>query len=462
MITATIINSVLGIGIGVLSCTSFFLLMRSGKKTIRTKEVEKKPIEDLVEIWTKKIAKGGAVHIAELTPLWKNVEADQEQKIPAVEFTSDRIQAFYEKHIHPLKNSELQQVVCQKLLVLLDKEGDCPSVVNARDDFESSLNSNVFTLLGKTNLLNHTLNVAEQIIQMLDGTDDKHMTADALIAAIVHDLGKFPSSKGHLYSMGEHPLVAGNILAEISEFEQLNRKDEIYKAVMLHHKKPEDFLGKLLKRADQIARQQEYDKALRELPPASQADINQVESAGITQKSDRTKKGIEIFYEEEVDQIEKSDTPEIIDISKWFDLQVFLNDMKPYINKLEGGRKFSAFSMPNGYVYFQPKILEEIARKQAEAAGVLDMVIMDDEETRRNILLSIAHQLRKAEVFAADILTKDFFGAFFNITKTGKSLQGYYTPCHAEAFGSIAEMEAMKNGLLKGFKSVEPYCEEKT
>ena len=153
---------------------------------------------------------------------------------------------------------------------------------------------------------------------------------------------------------------------------------------------------------------------------------------------------------------------EIIDISKWFDLQVFLNDMKPYINKLEGGRRFSAFSMPNGYVYFQPKILEEIARKQAEAAGVLDMVIMDDEETRRNILLSIAHQLRKAEVFAADILTKDFFGAFFNITKTGKSLQGYYTPCHAEAFGSIAEIEAMKTGLLKGFKSVEPYCEEKT
>jgi hypothetical protein len=454
MITATIFNLLLGAGIFFVTYSGCFLLLRSGKQN-QTREIQKKPIEELTEIWMKKKVECGQVHIAELTPLWKAEENDQQQAIPQCEFTNERIQAFYKTHIESMRNAELQKAVCRNLLVLLDKEGGCPSVVNVKGDFESSLNSNVFSLLGKTNLLDHTLNVADQIIEMLDGTDNKHMTPDALVTAIAHDLGKFPSRKGHLYSMGEHPLAAGNILVEIAEFERLARKDEIYQAVMLHHKKPDSFLGRLLKRADQIARQQEYDKQLRELPPATQAEIEAIMQS---QKTEKGKKGIEIFNEED-EPDENTEVPQIIDISRWFKLQAFLNDMKPYINKLEDGRRFLAFSMPNGYVYFMPKVLEEIARKQTNAAGVLDMAFGDDDETRRNILLSIAGQLRKAEVFAADLLGKDYFGASFNITRigTGKSLQGYYMPCHAEAFGSIAEMEALKTGILTGFKSVEQY-----
>lgn len=454
MITSVTFNLLVGAGIFLLSCMACFLLMMSGKQN-KTRQIEKKPIEELTELWMKKIAGSGQVHIAELAPLWKTEGNDPQQSIPSYEFTNERIQAFFKTHIESMKNAGLQQAVCQKLLILLDQEGGCPSVVNVKGDFESSLNSNVFTLLGKINLTDHTLNVAEQIIDMLDGTDNKHMTPDALVTAISHDLGKFPSRKGHLYSMGEHPLAAGNILVEIAEFEQLTRKDEIYQAVMLHHKKPDSFLGRLLKRADQIARQQEYDTQLRELPPATQAEIEAIMQ---TQKTEKGKKGIEIFNEED-EQDEKTEVPEIIDISRWFKLQAFLNDMKPYINRLEDGRRFLAFSMPNGYVYFMPKILEIIARKQTEAAGVLDMALMDDDETRRNILLSIADQLRKAEVFAADLLKKDYFGAYFNITKTGGKpfLQGYYMPCHAEAFGSIAEMEALKTGILTGFISVEQH-----
>lgn len=39
---------------------------------------------------------------------------------------------------------------------------------------------------------------------------------------------------------------------------------------------------------------------------------------------------------------------------------------------------------------------------------------------------------------------------------SGKVLKGFYTPFHAEAFGSIAEMENAKTGLLKNIISVEP------
>jgi hypothetical protein len=36
-------------------------------------------------------------------------------------------------------------------------------------------------------------------------------------------------------------------------------------------------------------------------------------------------------------------------------------------------------------------------------------------------------------------------------------MRGYYTPFHAEAFGSIAEMEQAKPDLLRDILSVSPY-----
>jgi hypothetical protein len=40
--------------------------------------------------------------------------------------------------------------------------------------------------------------------------------------------------------------------------------------------------------------------------------------------------------------------------------------------------------------------------------------------------------------------------------KSGLTMNGYYTPCHAEAFGSIAVMEDAKSGILLDLVSVEP------
>jgi hypothetical protein len=38
-------------------------------------------------------------------------------------------------------------------------------------------------------------------------------------------------------------------------------------------------------------------------------------------------------------------------------------------------------------------------------------------------------------------------------------MRGFYTPFHAEAFGSIAEMEQTKPKLLKDIIKVSPYAE---
>ena len=43
--------------------------------------------------------------------------------------------------------------------------------------------------------------------------------------------------------------------------------------------------------------------------------------------------------------------------------------------------------------------------------------------------------------------------------KIGKSMKGYYTPFHAEAFGSIAEMEQAKPTLLRDIQNVSPFLD---
>ena len=135
----------------------------------------------------------------------------------------------------------------------------CPSVVDIRGDVESGWDENTYQILAQTGLLDHSLNVAEEVVQQLSENKAWHVIPDTMIAALAHDLGKLESMRGYLYSLGEHPLAAGRPLGRISEFENLPKKDEILQAIKLHHKMPRGLLGKTLKKADQKARQKELD-----------------------------------------------------------------------------------------------------------------------------------------------------------------------------------------------------------
>jgi hypothetical protein len=82
----------------------------------------------------------------------------------------------------------------------------------------------------------------------------------------------------------------------------------------------------------------------------------------------------------------------------------------------------------------------------------------------QEILFTLVHCLRvEHNVIARGLIKEQYFGGYFTIImKSGKLLEGYYTPFHAEAFGSIAEMESGKSGLLKNFKSVESHMNKTT
>ena len=438
-------------------------------------------LEELSKISTR-ARETGEIRIDDLAPIWREQNDAGSQEEKTYRFRNKKVADFFREHIEqaPWFGRAFQQKeVCYRILSLLETEGGCPSVVNAADDVEASWDSTTYDLLGKTTLLDHSLNVALEVIGILRKDDAQHVIPDTLVAALGHDLGKLPSIKSHLYSLGEHPLAAGRVLAGIPSYNHLARKDEISKAIKLHHKQPQGLLGQTLKKADQQARQKELERAVASLEienPAHQENVVEKNPktvqpgpvapplAASTKKSSSSKGShaawraqADIYGEDEPPK-KKTQPPQRIDISAWFDATGFIEALKPYINRVTG-RRFMAFSMPGGYVFFQAKVLEEVARKQAKQAGAMDIATMaTDDPTMRRVLFTVVDLLRQEHgVIARELVKDQYFGGYFTITTGGRPLKGFYTPFHAEPFGSIAEMESRKTGILKNFRSIKPF-----
>lgn len=444
-------------------------LFRSNK-SLKISVPEKVTLRKLSRGWIK----GGAetIHISELVHLWRD-DQRVDQAAGTLVLTNPRAVTFL-KQIREWSffiKFPQQQVVCSHIVQLLDREGGCPSVVNVQGDAEAAWDENTYRILAQTTLLDHSLNVAEQVVQLLSEDQAWHVIPDTMVAALGHDLGKLSSARGSLYSLGEHPLAAGKPLVTIPGFKELFRKEEILRAIKLHHKMPEGLLGKTLKKADQLARQKELeehcpvaDRLQQTLSENQSLSPEQAHGPAIaTPVKISWQAQVDIFDEKAVPERKQQDTarPQLIDISRWFDAAGFLEGLKPYINRMFG-RRFMAFSMADGLVYFQVKVLEEVARKQAEQAGCMEIAtIGQDDLAMRQVLFTIVHHLRQEQDVVARGLIKDtYFGGYFLVTKKfGKDMRGYYTPFHAEIFGSIAEMEQAKPEMLRDIVKVSPYLD---
>jgi hypothetical protein len=348
---------------------------------------------------------------------------------------------------------------------MLEEEDPCPSVVNPSNDVEASWDTNTYSMLGKTTLLDHSLHVAEHTVALLIDAKADHVIPDVMLAALGHDIGKLPSNRTHLYSLGEHPLAAGRVLADIKLFGNLSRKEEISKAIKHHHMKTEGLIGKTLKKADQKARQMELEDAVSQQKQQADSSEEVIEKQAILPAAENNlarQADADIYGgDKKVGSKNKTSSGAInqINISSWFDPDEFLDEVKPYINRLEG-RRFMAFSMPGGYVYFQPKVIEEVTRKLAEKEGAMDIATMaDKDKSMQKVLFSVVEQFRSGhDLIARDLINDQYFGGYFTIKmQSGKTMKGYFTPFKAEAFGSIAELENSKKGILKNFVSVDVY-----
>jgi len=478
------------LGSGLLLLTIFLISIATAVLAFGKRKgppvVRQITLRDLSVLWTKKGTGTKTIHISELSSLWRDEKLIAELGLRLPELKNQRAAAFMEKYVRQgswFQKAPLQRAVCGQILQILDQDGHCPSVVSMNGDVEGNWDENTYQILARTTLLDHSLNVAEQVVRLLGESESWHVIPDTMIAALGHDLGKLQSLRGHLYSTGEHPLAAGLPLNRLGGFKDLPRKDEILRAIKLHHKKADGLLGKTLKKADQLARQKELEKVSAlvavpeakmdnaEEPTAHNGEANQEKAAPEPARQDTTQKAAAAWQaqadiygdsEEEANANDAADVPELMDISAWFDAEQFLEELKPFINKMFG-RRFLAFSMPDGHVYFQTKVLEEVARKQAERAGCMEITTMAQKDpTMRQVLLTIVQQLRgENDIVARGLIKDNFFGGYFMVTKKiGKSMKGYYTPFHAEAFGSISEMENGKSETLRNIQKVSPFLGE--
>lgn len=469
------------------------ILFGGGRKKVEriSDELQEIPLGDIAkELWLRG-QETGEINLKDLAPLWRKSMLTEAERSDYM-FKTQEVEEFFVHMIDQpwFDQAEAHKEVCYQILRMLEEEGDCPSVVNPSNDVEASWDTNTFSMLGRTTLLNHTLHVAKHTVDLMMEAESHHVIPDAMIAALAHDIGKLPSNRTHLYSLGEHPLAAGRILSKIKPFKGINRKADITKAIKEHHMKASSLVGKTLKKADQKARQQELEEAV-DLEPVTVINAlgreqQTTTSVGSTTSNQSTcsndnvtsspapsipplssggsgsarQAEADIYGDEKEEGAKKSDRPKTINITTWFDPQLFLTELKPYINQIKG-RKFKAFSMPNGIVYFQIKVIEDVIRQQAKRANAMDIATMGQrDKTMQTVIFSVVDQFRQHNVIATDMIKDQYFGGYFTINLRGgeSTMKGYYTPFKAEAFGSIGELEKMKKkGLIMNFSSVDAF-----
>lgn len=190
-------------------------------------------------------------------------------------FSSTEYTEFYLNKLLPIFNqiSEEDKVnfeILLEIMKLLDEKGNCPSVVSdvEGNNFRSEkiAGKTSFDILKQVNLRKHTLNVAEEALKIVKEKYSQITPAviKELIIAFAHDLGKLPDFRPKDYSMTAHPVVSAKKLEEYLGKATFSEKTKqmLIEAVEDHHKQPRNDYGKLLKQADQKAREKEKREIL--------------------------------------------------------------------------------------------------------------------------------------------------------------------------------------------------------
>lgn len=347
------------------------------------------------------------------------------------------IDPFFKQYIEPymqvLQHNGYYESVLG-VLSCLDKYGDCSSVVRDGSESAYSRSENLYSLLGKISLLEHSLNAASEIISIVDngsfGRDSDMRRGMLLIASLGHDLGKIPElSKKADYVTGDHPIISQAELGHIMP-DFVPERQKILDAVRNHHLKSKEFLTVMVKKADQQARAKEA-KAL--LPPVeNKAKSHTTVPVNISNRGSVNDK-----------------IPTETDLS-WMDVNILKERIEEKINVLHEN-KFSAFSMRDGLVYVMPELISSIVYNLAETENHLDVMI----EPKRNIEHTVRVMLRK---YIPPDIGPSYNGRRYSLKNNNKTLlQGFYMPIKAEAFNvPISEMEKRKTGRLKKITRVDP------
>ena len=379
-----------------------------------------------------------------------------------VSWRHPRIQKFYQKFVIPCEkilsvSGYLSPV--NSLLSLLDTHGDCPSVIQREQDHEYQAVANVYDLLAKVSLLDHSLNVAEQMISSVARAktrDPEMLMGKILVTALGHDIGKIPGlMDGQPACKGDHPYISYLVLKNMILTDVSPQHEEILTAVKSHHFQVQEGFTHELRKTDQAAREMEAEMLSMKGEPGS-------ELMRIIQEQRISESGKSVPTEHPK---AKGKIPDLVDLS-WLDLDEFFRRIEPEINRVEAGAYFRAFSMNNGLVYLMLSLVSEIVIHLAKQTNHLEILVdADSKEKKRSIEYTIKTMLAEKGLIPS-FIGKGFSGARFALIDADgrKKKVGIYMPVSVRAFSkSLHELENKKNNLsvIKEIVEVRPLVGQK-
>jgi len=490
-------------GIFLFLVILFLIRLIRGKKILPEPVPVKPPLKEksiqlgnLSQVWTGE-ERERVIRLADLSKHWRIPpavkEGEPERERPG--FSHAEIDRFYRTWVEGKPNMTDNVLLCvEELLKLLDREGDCPSVVNLNsNEVESKLETDVYVVLASLPLYRHSLNVAEELASRCG---QKLLAPMAVITGLAHDLGKLPSHQEIFYKTGDHPFIAPIILESIASFMKLNYCQDVMEAIRQHHRpQPETDLGKRLKNADQVCRNHEIAFLLEQQKTGGHADkatVDQASGAATPEPVSNPGEHVDEAVpapepppspEKMRNRVEERKTvearvtvfggypdqdPDLFGITagkegkientlvpiEWFDPASMLVYLKQFINRMKGGRFFT-FSMPDGIVYIQVAYFWQVAKRLSRNHPTL-LAADADIQARRDIMFSMVERLKEKKAIATDLLGPGFFMAVFVINPGSEApREENLIPFRAEAFGEpVSILEARKVHRLKEIRQV--------
>lgn len=301
-----------------------------------------------------------------------------------------------------------------KLFELLDKHGDCSSVVTdaSYKDVETTDLYSVADTLMKISVKNHSYRVAKVAMKLLKEQyrDYEIFVPKTLTAALGHDIGKIPALRtSGLYAKADHPLVSAAKVAELFlDCKDIFWLNQVLDAIKNHHRSTEDQFTSLLKQADHMARELELAENNKEFAIQAWED--------------------------------------------WFKIESVLAMVVPHINVIQTGNMWHAFSF-GSTVYCQPDFLYELTKKLGAECKVIDMTITLISE-KEVALRKVTSALRQKSLLSFEI-GEGYYGKNFDITMEKHKRKFYLIPVKIEAFGVPPhDIERVKEGYLQIVKDV--------
>ncbi|ANA41744.1 hypothetical protein A2G06_16510 (plasmid) [Geobacter anodireducens] len=461
-----------------------------------TDEYEQKKLEEISWLWIDQ-----EIELSKIAFMWREQDEPPENAAMVIRphFDHQEIDQFYEEFVasRPIVKGTRRTVIV-KILQILDKEGDCPSVVGKEDranshEAERDLGDELYQFLSRVPLWQHALLVARKYVAKFQYDV---MLPDALIIALGHDLGKIPRYYQKLYKSGDHPALSTNILNGIQEYASLPNRNELSRVIMGHHfLVPGSPLAEQLKAADGEARTIEGEGLIAWIDRKEAAAHDSIVVGSDLNKRDATEEGraapsaetvagqgssleikpsrkrqarpkgeaappptssANVYANEDGSNKKGRHVCKEMSLPEWWDTEKLLAGIHESIDKIisdNGGKTvWLAVSDPGtGMVWVDERLVWDSLKKVAGNTDTKLLLADANVADRRDFLYTAIKELGRQGKVEVGLMGEGYYQVPVNaVTGSGKSFSMFLIPFFPAAFGeTIAELHNRKGSLIQ-------------